>query len=101
MQSRRLRDAAAILPMGGVLLFTPPFMRVFDQPVTLLGVPLLHVSLFVLWFVGLVLTAFVARALTRDIEEEEPAEAETWESASAPTGDGAGSVPFESGRMRG
>jgi hypothetical protein len=48
-----------------------------------------------------VLTAFVARALTRDIEEEEPAEAETWESASAPTGDGAGSVPFESGRMRG
>jgi|GEM_PF-938984 len=70
MQKGRIRDAAAVLPMGGVLLFTPPFMRIFDQPVSILGLPLLHVSLFTLWLVGLLLTAWLARRLVGQIDEE-------------------------------
>ena len=70
MQRARIRDAAAVLPLGGVLLFTPPFMRVFDQPISLLGVPLLHVSLFTLWLVGLGLTAWLARRLVVEIDDE-------------------------------
>lgn len=75
MRRRRLRDAAAALPIGALLIFTPPYMRVFDQDVELFGAPLLHVSLFALWFLGLFLSALLARALIAAEEEDQsPAE---------------------------
>ncbi|MEQ8603011.1 MAG: hypothetical protein RIB45_06800 [Marivibrio sp.] len=71
MNRRRLRDAAAALPAGAVLIFTPPYMRIYDQDWTVFGVPFLHVSLFALWFVGLVLSAALARRLIADEEAGE------------------------------
>lgn len=61
--SKRLRDIAFLLPFGGVILFLPPYVAIFDQDVDFGGVPFLHVSLFAAWLVGIVLTALVARRL--------------------------------------
>lgn len=63
--SNRLRDAALIVPVGGVVLFLPPYVRIFDQDGTVLGIPFLHVALFTCWLIGIVLTALLARLLIR------------------------------------
>ncbi len=60
---RRARDAAVLLPLGGVLLFLPPYVRLFDQSGFLFGLPLLHVYIFCIWFVGILLTAWLSRRL--------------------------------------
>jgi len=83
MNRRRLRDAAAALPLGAVLLFTPPYMRIYDQDWTVFGVPFLHVSLFALWFAGLILSAALARRLIADEEAGGDGAAETLEGPSA------------------
>jgi hypothetical protein len=68
--NRRARDAAILLPLGGLLLFLPPYVRLFDQPGDVFGVPLLHVYIFSLWLIGIVLTALLARRLAvREGEE--------------------------------
>lgn len=67
MPNRRLRDAALLLPLAGALLLLPPYIRVFDQDVTVLGLPLLHVYLFGIWLLGIVLTAMLSRRLARHI----------------------------------
>ncbi|MEQ9814964.1 MAG: hypothetical protein RLO50_19465 [Azospirillaceae bacterium] len=61
----RLRDLAVLLPVGALLIFLPPYVDIFDQPILVLGIPLLPFAIFVLWLVGIVLTAIVARALNR------------------------------------
>lgn len=66
LAGRRARDAAIILPLGAVLLFVPPYVSLFDQPGFLFNIPLLHIYIFVLWLVGIVLTALLARRLARE-----------------------------------
>ena len=84
MQRRRLRDAAAALPMGAVLIFTPPYMRIYDQEWTVFGVPFLHVSLFALWFIGLLLSAALARRLVADADDADDALPELMEPIDSP-----------------
>lgn len=85
MQRRRLRDAAAALPLGAVLIFTPPYMRIYDQDWTVFGVPFLHVSLFALWFIGLLLSAALARRLVADADDGDDALPELMEPLEAHT----------------
>lgn len=59
------RDLAIILPFGALAIFLPPYLRVFDQPVAVLGIPLLPLAIFVAWLVGILLTLLLARRLTR------------------------------------
>ncbi|MEO1226996.1 MAG: hypothetical protein AAFX92_22510 [Pseudomonadota bacterium] len=59
------RDLAIILPFGALAIFLPPYLRVFDQPVAVYGIPLLPLAIFVAWLVGIVLTLLLARRLTR------------------------------------
>lgn len=59
------RDLAIILPVGALAIFLPPYLRIFDQPVTVLGIPLLPLAIFTAWLVGIVLTLLLARRLTR------------------------------------
>ena len=61
----RIFDIAVLLPVGAVVLFIPPYIRLFDQPMTVLGIPLLPLALFSLWLVGIVLTGLAARSLRR------------------------------------
>lgn len=72
--NRRARDAAILLPLGGLLLFLPPYVRLFDQPAFVFGLPLLHVYIFCVWLAGIALTALLARRLM--IHEDEELEAE-------------------------
>lgn len=85
--NRRARDAAILLPLGGLLLFLPPYVQLFDQPVYVFGLPLLHVYIFCIWFVGIVLTALLARRLMAREEQELGGSGET---RSAPPEDGEG-----------
>jgi hypothetical protein len=43
----------------GVLLFSPPFLQIFDNSATLIGIPVLYLYLFVAWAVLIVLMALV------------------------------------------
>lgn len=65
-KKRKIKDIALILPIGGIVVFLPPYIQIFDQNVSLGGVPLLHLSLFALWLGGIVLTGVVARRLVGD-----------------------------------
>lgn len=76
LAGRRARDAAMLLPLGAVLLFLPPYVRLFDQPGFLFNIPLLHAYIFVLWLIGIVLTALLARRLAREADEESAASGE-------------------------
>ncbi len=45
----RLRNAAMVVPLLGTLLLLPPLVALFTAPVTLFGIPLIVLYLFVLW----------------------------------------------------
>ena len=63
---RRLETTALVLPVFGAILIVPPFLGVFNLPVTVFGVPIVAIYLFSIW-VGLIgATAFLSRRLGRD-----------------------------------
>jgi hypothetical protein len=68
---RRLADLAILLPIGAVLLFTPPYVGLMDGAATLFGLPALHLYIFGAWGLGIVLTALVARRL-KTLEDDPP-----------------------------
>ena len=49
----------------GVLLFNFPLLSLFDRPVTVFGLPLLHVALFVIWAGLIGLMAWIAERGSR------------------------------------
>lgn len=61
-EGRRV-DRSLVLAVGTLLLLTPPLLRIFDQPVFLLGVPLLHVYCYGVWLVAIVCGAWLATRL--------------------------------------
>ncbi len=61
----RLRDLALVVPIGGVVLFLPPYVQVFDQEWAIGGIPFLHISLFAIWLLGIVITAVLSSRLSR------------------------------------
>jgi len=67
----RIRDLAVILPIGALAIFLPPYIRIFDQPVTVAGIPLLPFAIFSAWLIGIGLTAFISRSLARASAEEQ------------------------------
>lgn len=66
----RVRDLAIILPIGALAIFMPPYIRIFDQPVTVFGIPLLPFAIFAAWLIGIGLTAFISRSLARASGDE-------------------------------
>ena len=60
----------ALFLLGVVLMFTPA-LGVFNQPVRLLGMPLLYLYLFVVWAALILVTAAVARSIGLDEEAPE------------------------------
>lgn len=71
---KRLRDVAVILPLGGILLLMPPYVRIFDQPVFVAGIPLLFIYLFAVWLIGIALTGYIAHRLVQNIDARPTAE---------------------------
>lgn len=64
-RKKRLRESALLAPIGGLLLFMPPYIRIFDQPSSLFGIPILHIYIFSVWLAGVVLTAEIARRIAQ------------------------------------
>jgi hypothetical protein len=60
---RRYRELAVVLPLGGVILFMPPYLRVFSRHDFLFGIPVMHLYIFGAWLFGILLTALLARRL--------------------------------------
>ncbi len=66
----RLVDRSFVLTVLAFVLLTPPIVTIFNVPVLVLGVPLLHVYCFAVWLVAIVAGARLAAGLRR--EEAEP-----------------------------
>lgn len=63
--NNRLRDISVTFLIGAILIFMPPYVKIFDQQSFLFGIPVLHIYLFVLWFVGIILTGVVSHIIVR------------------------------------
>jgi hypothetical protein len=59
----------------GVLLFTPPFLGIFNGPGRILGIPSLYLYLFAAWTVLIVLVAIVVESSEADEGPAKSAEA--------------------------
>ncbi len=57
MNKGRTRDISALLPWLGLFLFAPPVLSLFHPHVTLAGLPLLPLYLFLVWL-GLILSSW-------------------------------------------
>ncbi|MEX2520469.1 MAG: hypothetical protein WD969_14200 [Paracoccaceae bacterium] len=65
LKAAKTRDAALVLPLAGLALFTPPLIEVFAADETIFGAPLIVVYVFTAW-AGLVAAAFLlSRRLAR------------------------------------
>jgi hypothetical protein len=53
----------------GALLFAPPLLIIFNEPIRILGIPLLYFYLFAVWTGLIVLVALVVER--RDVEPDE------------------------------
>lgn len=62
-EHNKLEELSFILPFLGIFLFSPALFAVFDIPVTIFGVPFLHVYLFSTWFVLLIVSFILTRRL--------------------------------------
>lgn len=50
----------------GVLLFTPPFLFIFDNSATVMGIPVLYLYLFIAWAVLIGLMALAIEKMEDD-----------------------------------
>jgi hypothetical protein len=66
----RLIDRALVLTVVAVLLLTPPIIGIFDRPVLVLGIPLLHVYCYAVWLIAIGCGFRLAARLT--VLEEKP-----------------------------
>jgi len=53
-RARRRRDAALLLPILGVILYTTPVLRIFTADLRVFGIPLVFVFVYGAW-AGLIL----------------------------------------------
>lgn len=59
--NRSLGERAFVLTVVTLVLLTPPALLIFDTPVTILGIPLLHIYSFAVWLGAIGFGAILAR----------------------------------------
>ncbi len=79
----RLADRALVLTVATFILLTPPIVAIFDLPVAIYGLPLLHVACFAVWLLAIALGGLLAARMV-----ERPDESRDGDSRAGPTGDG-------------
>ncbi|MCB1490117.1 MAG: hypothetical protein KDJ86_03975 [Bauldia sp.] len=57
----RLTDRAFVLPALTLILLTPPIVTIFDVPVFVFGIPLLHIYCFGLWLAAIIAGGLLSR----------------------------------------
>lgn len=78
----RIRSAAALAPLLGLVLLLPPLIALFTAPVRVLGIPLIVLYLFGLWAALIAGAARLARHL--DTASQAPDDDEPPPSAGPP-----------------
>jgi hypothetical protein len=63
--SGRPADRALVLAVATLALLTPPAITLFDRPVAILGVPLLHIYCFAVWLIAIALSAAISARLAK------------------------------------
>jgi hypothetical protein len=63
---RKRRDAAAVLPLAGALLFVSPLLDLVAGAGAPFGIPAAVLAVFAGWFALIALTGRLARRLARD-----------------------------------
>lgn len=59
----QLADRALALTVLALLLLTPPILTIFDVPVLVFGIPLLHIYCYSVWLLAIVAGAWLATRL--------------------------------------
>jgi hypothetical protein len=59
----RLADRALVLTVATFILLTPPIVAIFDLPVMIFGLPVLHVACFAVWLAAIGLGGWLASRL--------------------------------------
>ncbi|MCB1758689.1 MAG: hypothetical protein KDI68_02770 [Gammaproteobacteria bacterium] len=60
-RAKLIKQKLVIVFLAGALLLFSPLLSLFDRPVLLFGVPLLHLYLFTVWSALIVAMAWVVR----------------------------------------
>lgn len=68
----RLAERALALTVATLILLTPPILTIFDAPVTIVGIPLLHVYCFATWLVAIALGAWLATRMPASRANADP-----------------------------
>jgi hypothetical protein len=80
----RLSDRAFALTVATFVLLTPPIVTIFDVPVLVLGVPLLHVYCFAVWLAAIVAGAWLARRMEKSFAGSDEADGARGDDRGAP-----------------
>ena len=56
----RLAERALVLTLLTFILLTPPILLIFDVPVLVFGIPLLHIYSFAVWLVAIAFGGWLA-----------------------------------------
>jgi hypothetical protein len=87
-RSRISGERIVVLLILGVLLFSPPFILIFDKPVLVAGIPLLFLYLFAAWAALIVLMMLVVERGGVEGEQATDIKAYTGESGGVTNGSG-------------
>ena len=66
LRPNRTHERLVALFLLGVLLFTPPFLTLFNNATRVLGLPALYLYLFAAWVLVIVLAALAVERVTAD-----------------------------------
>ncbi|MGH1351262.1 MAG: hypothetical protein ACRBBN_10685 [Methyloligellaceae bacterium] len=59
--NNKLEELSFLLPVLGIILFSPMLLMIFDNHITIFGIPFLHIYLFTCWLALI----YVSYRLTR------------------------------------
>lgn len=66
VRSGRFSDRTLVLTFATLILLTPPILSIFDMPLFIFGVPLLHVYSFAIWLAAIACGGWLAHYLGRE-----------------------------------
>jgi hypothetical protein len=65
----RLAERALVLTVVTLILLTPPILNIFNAPILVFGIPLLHVYCFGVWLVAVALGGWISTRMVADKPE--------------------------------
>lgn len=65
----RLADRALVLTVVTLVLLTPPILNIFNAPILVFGIPLLHAYCFGVWLVAVILGGWISTRLVAERPE--------------------------------